>query len=103
MLEREGYRADVVANGREALAALERQAYDVVLLDVQMPEMDGLEAARHIRDTWGAAPHLIALTANALPSDRDACLAAGMDDHVAKPVKRPALRAALERAQERGF
>jgi len=98
MLAREGFEADVAANGLEALRALERQPYDVVLLDIQMPEMDGLEAARRIRRRWGDRPRLIALTANALPSDRQACLAAGMDDYIPKPVKRPTLRAALERA-----
>jgi CheY-like chemotaxis protein len=98
MLEREGYRADVAFNGTEVLQSLRRQPYDVVLLDVQMPEMDGLEAARRIRAEWGPAPRLIALTANALASDREDCLAAGMDDFVAKPLTRPALRAALERA-----
>jgi CheY-like chemotaxis protein len=98
MLEREGYRADVAFNGTEVLQSLRRQPYDVVLLDVQMPEMDGLEAARRIRAEWGPAPRLIALTANALASDREDCLAAGMDDFVAKPLTRPALRAALESA-----
>jgi signal transduction histidine kinase/ActR/RegA family two-component response regulator len=98
MLEREGFRADVALNGREALEALQRSRYDVVLLDVQMPEMDGLEAARRIRERWGPRPWLIGVTANALPSDREACLAAGMDDFVPKPVKRATLRAALERS-----
>jgi CheY-like chemotaxis protein len=98
MLEREGYRADVAFNGREVLEALRRQPYDLVLLDVQMPEMDGLQAARRIREEWGPRPRLIGVTANALPSDRDACLAAGMDDYVVKPLRRPALRAALERS-----
>ena len=99
MLERLGYRADVVGNGLEALAALERQSYDVVLLDVQMPEMDGLSAARAIRARWPDRPvRLIAMTANALEGDRDACLAAGMDDYLAKPVRLETLDEALAHA-----
>ncbi len=93
MLERLGCPADSVTNGREALGALGRQSYDVVLLDVQMPELDGLETARRIRTRWsqplssagapaGRRPWLIAITANALRGDREKCLAAGMDDYV---------------------
>jgi CheY-like chemotaxis protein/HPt (histidine-containing phosphotransfer) domain-containing protein len=82
-----GYRADVVANGQEALEALERQSYDVILMDVQMPEMDGMEATRRIIDRWGAdRPHVIAMTAAAMEGDRQKCLDAGMDDYVSKPV-----------------
>jgi CheY-like chemotaxis protein/HPt (histidine-containing phosphotransfer) domain-containing protein len=92
-----GYRADVVANGVEVLDALERQSYDVVLMDVQMPEMDGLEATRRLRKRYGhgTAPHVIAMTANAMPGDREKCLAAGMDAYVAKPVELTDLRAVL--------
>ena len=99
-LEQLGYRADVAANGLEALAALERQPYDVVLMDVQMPELDGLEATRHIRSGMLQAgqPYIIAMTANAMQGDREACLQAGMDDYVSKPVYLAELRAALERA-----
>ncbi|MFN8543130.1 MAG: response regulator [Candidatus Binatia bacterium] len=88
-LEKMGYRADVAANGLEVLEALERQAYDVILMDVQMPEMDGLEATRQIRARWPAErqPAIIAMTAHAMQGDREACLAAGMDDYVAKPVR----------------
>jgi len=98
MLARFGYRADVAANGLEVLQALRRQAYDLVLLDVQMPEMDGLEAARRIRAEHGAVPRLVAITANAMPSDREACLAAGMDDYISKPVRIEELQAALVRS-----
>jgi PAS domain S-box-containing protein len=91
-----GYRADVVANGAEALEALDRQAYDVVLMDVQMPEMDGLEATRRLRARFnGGGPRVIAMTANAMPGDREKCLAAGMDDYVSKPVELDDVRAAL--------
>jgi len=99
LLERIGYRADVAANGVEALRALERQAYDVVLMDVQMPEMDGLAATRAIRERWTGAsgPRVVAMTANAMREDREACMAAGMDDFVSKPVVLAQLAAALER------
>jgi CheY-like chemotaxis protein len=97
LLQRLGYAADVAADGEETLAALRRQRYDVVLMDVQMPGMDGLEAARRIRDEWPAeeSPRIIAVTANALREDREACLAAGMDDYLSKPVLAEDLRAAL--------
>ena len=99
MLERLSYRADVAANGEEVLEALGRQTYDVVLMDVQMPEMDGLEATRRIRETWPAAsqPRIVAMTANAMAEDRVECLAAGMDDYLAKPIRVEELIAALER------
>jgi PAS domain S-box-containing protein len=101
LLERLGYRADVVSNGLEALAALERQPYNVVLMDVQMPELDGLDTSRRICERWPpeSRPHIIAMTANAMPEDREACLAAGMDDYVAKPIRRGDLAAALKRAR----
>ncbi|HEY2311103.1 MAG TPA: GAF domain-containing protein, partial [Gaiellaceae bacterium] len=101
LLERLGYRADVAGNGREALEALERQPYDVVLMDVQMPELDGLDATRQICERWpdGRRPHIIAMTANALPEDREACFAAGMSDYVAKPIRAEELVAALKRAK----
>jgi PAS domain S-box-containing protein len=99
VLERMGYRADVAANGLEALEAIARQVYDVVLLDVQMPEMDGLTAAREICRRWPSTrPRLVAMTANAMQGDREACLAAGMDDYVSKPVRVQELQAALERS-----
>jgi CheY-like chemotaxis protein len=92
-----GYRADVVANGREVLDAMERQNYDVVLMDVQMPEMDGLEATRRLRSRFGAnsLPRIIAMTANAMPGDREKCIAAGMDAYVSKPVELDDIRAVL--------
>jgi CheY-like chemotaxis protein len=92
-----GYRADVVANGIEVLDALERQNYDVILMDVQMPEMDGLEATRRLRARFGAtgSPRVIAMTANAMPGDREKCLAAGMDSYVSKPVELDDIRAVL--------
>ncbi len=89
LLARMGYRADVAGNGLEAIEALQRQPYDVVLMDVQMPEMDGLEATRRIRHEVAteAQPRIIAMTASAMQEDRDACQAAGMDDYVSKPVR----------------
>ena len=99
-LERMGYRADVVANGLEALEALQRRRYDVILMDVQMPEMDGLEASRAIHDSWPTEqrPRIVAMTANAMQGDREECLAAGMHDYLTKPVQIDALQQALERA-----
>ena len=97
LLERLGYRADVAANGVEAIRAVERQPYDIVFMDVQMPEMDGLEATRQICARWvaGERPRIIAMTANALKEDREACLAAGMDDYLAKPIRVEELVAVL--------
>jgi CheY-like chemotaxis protein len=101
LLDRLGYRADVASNGLEALAALERKSYDVVLMDVQMPELDGLDASRRICERWPAEvrPRIIAMTANAMPEDREACFAAGMDDYVAKPIRPNELSDALSRAR----
>jgi CheY-like chemotaxis protein len=89
LLERMGYRADVAANGLEALDALRRQTYDVVLMDVQMPEMDGLKATRVICQILPRQrrPRIIAMTANAMQEDREECLAAGMDDYLSKPIR----------------
>jgi signal transduction histidine kinase/DNA-binding response OmpR family regulator/HPt (histidine-containing phosphotransfer) domain-containing protein len=98
LLEQMGYRADVAANGLEAIAALERQPYDLVLMDVQMPEMDGLEASREITRRWpDKHPRIVAMTANAMQGDRELCLAAGMDDYMSKPIRVEELMAALER------
>jgi PAS domain S-box-containing protein len=100
LLEKDGHAVQVVANGREAVAAVAREHFDVVLMDVQMPEMDGLEAARRIRareQAEGGHVPIIAMTAHALKGDRERCLAAGMDDYVPKPIPARALRAAIER------
>ena len=98
MLKRLGYRADVVANGIEVCQALERQNYDIVLMDVRMPEMDGLEATRTICQRWPMdRPKIIAITAFALEGDRDRCLAAGMDDYITKPVKMDELAEMLKK------
>jgi CheY-like chemotaxis protein len=101
LLERNGYRADVAANGIEVLEALRRQHYDVVLMDVQMPEMDGVEATHRIRQQFPpeVQPRIIAMTANALEGDREIYLDEGMDDYVSKPVRIDELLAALERCQ----
>ncbi len=92
-----GYRADLASNGIEAIESVERQIYDVVLMDVQMPEMDGLEASRRITAKYqiGQRPRIIAMTANAMQGDREECLAAGMDDYVTKPIRVDALVEAL--------
>jgi CheY-like chemotaxis protein len=100
MLERLGYRADLAGNGIEVMEALVRQQYDVVLMDVHMPVMDGLQATRQIRQRWPAqdGPRIIAMTANAMQGDREECMAAGMDDYISKPVQRADLQTALQRA-----
>ena len=97
LLQQMGYRADLASNGIEAIECVERQPYDVVLMDVQMPEMDGLEASRRITARWptGQRPRIVAMTANAMQGDREACLAAGMDDYVTKPIRVDALVQAL--------
>lgn len=98
ILSQMGYRADVAGNGIEAIQAIERQAYDVILMDVQMPEMDGLEATRQIKASRTEQPRIIAMTANATQGDREMCLAAGMDDYIAKPIHVDELVSALTRA-----
>jgi PAS domain S-box-containing protein len=111
MLRLFGCTADTVATGREALAALERTAYDVVLMDCQMPDLDGFEASREIRRRekdratpcpWPVPLHIIAITANAMQGDREKCLAAGMDDYLSKPVRVHDLRATLARWRRHG-
>ncbi|MBN1235147.1 MAG: PAS domain S-box protein [Methanotrichaceae archaeon] len=104
MLRKLGVRADVVDNGREVLQALQRQDYDVVLMDVQMPEMDGFEAAKAIRERWrDGLPRIriIAVTAHALEGDRKRCIEAGMDDYISKPVRLEELASALGRCSLR--
>ncbi len=97
LLHRMGYRADVVGNGLEVLEALRRQPYDVVLMDVQMPEMDGLTATERICQEWSPAerPRIVAMTANAMQGDKEMCLEVGMDDYISKPVQVEELGRAL--------
>jgi CheY-like chemotaxis protein len=102
VLQNMGYRADVAGNGREAIAALYRQPYDLVLMDVQMPEMDGLEATRSICQQWSRLqrPRIVAMTANAMQGDREACLEAGMDDYMSKPIRREELVQVLSKCSQ---
>ena len=101
LLDRMGYRADIAANGLEVLAALKRQSYDVVLMDVHMPEMDGITATQHICQEWaaGCRPWIIAVTANAMQGDREKCLDAGMNDYISKPIRVEELVRALKQCQ----
>ena len=101
ILQRLGYSADLAVNGLEAIDALRRQTYDVVLMDIQMPEMDGLEATQVIRQELppDRQPRIIAVTANVMKEDRDACLAAGMDDYLGKPFTVEELVGALSKSQ----
>jgi len=101
MLERLGYRADVAGNGLEVLAALERQPYDLVMMDIQMPEMDGLQATRQIRRRWGSDHQvkIIAMTAYAYQTDLDRCLEAGMNGYITKPIRLEALVEVLRKVQ----
>jgi len=103
LLEKLGYRADVAGNGIEAIEALERQPYDLLLSDVQMPEMDGLEATRRILERWpeGERPWIVAMTAEAMSGDRERCLEAGMNDYLAKPIRVEELVAAIKRTPRR--
>ena len=96
ILKQMGYLADVASNGKEVLEALRRQSYDVILMDVHMPEMDGLTATKLIHQEWNTArPRIIAMTANAMTGDREKCLEAGMNDYVSKPIRVEELREAL--------
>jgi signal transduction histidine kinase/HPt (histidine-containing phosphotransfer) domain-containing protein/ActR/RegA family two-component response regulator len=99
ILQRMGYTADAVTNGLDALDMLRMQDYDIIFMDVQMPEMDGLEATRHIVQNWPAdrRPRIIAMTANVLHGDRERCLEAGMDDYIGKPIRIEEIQFALER------
>ncbi len=103
LLQQMGYRADLASNGIEAVESVARQTYDVVLMDVQMPEMDGLEASRRINAALpdGRRPRIVAMTANAMQGDREMCMAAGMDDYVAKPIRVDQLVAALHQVRPR--
>jgi PAS domain S-box-containing protein len=101
-LEQMGYRADVASNGLEAVESVQRQNYDVILMDVQMPEMDGLDATRAIRRLKDVGqPRIVAMTANAMEGDREMCLAAGMDDYISKPIRVPELVGALGKTQQK--
>jgi signal transduction histidine kinase/DNA-binding response OmpR family regulator len=98
LLRQLGYEAAVAGDGQQAIDALAGMPYDVVLMDVQMPELDGLEATRRIRKRWPKSPlRIVAMTANAMAGDREACLAAGMDDYISKPIRPAELTGALER------
>jgi PAS domain S-box-containing protein len=101
LLEKMSYRADMVSNGLEVLEALEQQPYDVILMDVHMPELDGLQATRCIRERWSARrqPRIIAMTASAMQGDRELCLEAGMDDYVSKPVRIEGLAGVLSKCR----
>jgi GAF domain-containing protein/CheY-like chemotaxis protein/HPt (histidine-containing phosphotransfer) domain-containing protein len=103
LLEKLGYRADVVANGLEAVEAVGRQPYDLVLMDVQMPEMDGVLATQRILERWadGDRPWIVAMTAEVMRGDREGFLAAGMNDYVAKPIRPQELMAAIARTPSR--
>ncbi len=102
LLRKFGYKADVVSNGQKVLERLRSSVYDLIVLDIQMPGMDGLQAARAIRKEFGhpSRPWLVALTANALADDRRDASEAGMNDYMSKPVQGPELQAAIERAAE---
>jgi CheY-like chemotaxis protein len=103
ILQQMGYRADLASNGLEAVESVERQTYDVVLMDVQMPEMDGLEASKRITTRWGTTerPRIVAMTANAMQGDRELCLQAGMDDYLTKPIRVDQLVEALNNVSAR--
>ncbi|HEY9611212.1 GAF domain-containing protein [Allocoleopsis sp.] len=105
MLKHLGYQADkVVSNGLEALEALHYQPYDVVLMDMEMPKMDGLTATRQIRQEWAieVGPHIIAMTGRALPEEQEECLAAGINDYLTKPIRLETLSKVLSQCQPRG-
>jgi CheY-like chemotaxis protein len=96
MLKRLGYRADAAADGKEVIQALERQDYDPVLMDIKMPEMDGITATQVIRKLLPEnGPKIVAITAFALKGDREKCLEAGMDDYISKPIQLKELAAIL--------
>lgn len=102
MFKRLGYDADLATNGKEAIEALHRQSYDVVFMDVQMPEMDGFEATRAIREEWqnDSRPWIIAMTANAMRGDREKCLEVGMNDYISKPIQIEAIERSLRQFGE---
>ncbi|MCG8456329.1 MAG: response regulator, partial [Holophagales bacterium] len=100
LLEFFGYPADCAANGLEAVTAFRAEKYDLILMDLQMPVMDGLEATRRLREeSPGPRPRIVAVTAHAMAGDRERCLAQGMDGYLSKPVQLEHLRAALDEAE----
>jgi len=99
LLQRMGYRLEVAGNGLEVLQALERQTFDLVLMDVQMPEMDGIAASKAIHERYTPRPRIVALTANAMAGDREKYLAAGMDDYISKPIRLTELTRVIEETQ----
>lgn len=104
MLKKLGYGAEIANNGLEALQAQERHPFDLVLMDIQMPEMDGIEATRIIRERWPEGPAIIVITSLELELYREKCLSAGADDIIAKPIRKDELHEAIERnMQERNL
>jgi len=104
MLQRMGVTARIVVNGQEAIKAVKEEPFDLILLDVQMAVMDGLTAARHLREFFGSTgirPEIVAITANAFKEDREACLAAGMDAFLVKPLTIERLKEVIERTRAR--
>jgi CheY-like chemotaxis protein len=97
ILQRAGYKIDLVSDGNEAIEACRRSPYDLILMDCQMPTIDGFEATRQIRAIGGRQPVIIAVTANALVGERERCLAAGMDDYLSKPFQADQLVAIVEK------
>jgi CheY-like chemotaxis protein len=97
MLRKMGYRADAVENGLKAIEALEQKPYDLILMDVKMPRMDGIRATHEIRRRWPLVPKIIAITAYAMAGDREMCLDAGMDGYISKPVQKGELVSMLEK------
>ncbi len=102
MLQKIGYEADIVVNGKEALESLSQKRYHVILMDIQMPEMDGLEATRQIRKTYSVEqqPYIIAMTGHTSNEDRQQCLQNGMDDYISKPLKVDVLKQALQNVKK---
>jgi CheY-like chemotaxis protein len=97
VLSKLGYSADIASNGKEAITALAKVPYDLIFMDVQMPEMDGLEATQKIRNLSGIQPLIVAMTANAMQGDRDVCMKAGMDDYISKPFNIDKLVESIEK------
>jgi len=97
MLQRIGHRADLAANGQEVLRAMENRAYDLVLMDIQMPDMNGIEATKHIRSRWQQGPKIIAITSFDPEFCREQCFSAGVDDFINKPIRMNELDAAIDR------